>query len=260
VSHLGRWLSALVDGELDGTERDRVLNHVAGCTACRQEANAMRALKRRLTALGDTCAETSIAGRLIELARGDEANPAGAVFRAAALPAGPSGPQPGRGARHLRPGWKIATGSATSALLAIGAVAFVLGTASGQPPAPKVIPSVDSYLRQHSYDAGQAPAGVTAPVGGTAAGGQASEWYLVQQATPAMLDPRRPGTGQFGQLADVVSVTRTARAAHPARPGSARPASRASATAHPTASASGSPGPSPGRSPHHRRSASRSSR
>ena len=47
----------------------------------------MRALKRRLTALGDTCAESSIAGRLIELARGDQATPAGGVFGAASLPA-----------------------------------------------------------------------------------------------------------------------------------------------------------------------------
>ena len=59
MSHLGLWLSALVDGELDGIERDRVLNHVAGCDMCRTEANAMRALKRRLTALGETCAETN---------------------------------------------------------------------------------------------------------------------------------------------------------------------------------------------------------
>jgi hypothetical protein len=203
VSHLGRWLSALVDGELDGTERDRVLNHVAGCTACRQEANAMRALKRRLTALGDTCAESSIAGRLIELARGDQAIPAGGIFGAAALPAEVFGPQPGRGGRH-RPGWKIAAGSATSALLTIGAIAFVLGNAGGPPPAQKVVPSVDSYLLQHSYDAGQAPASATTPVGGTSAGGQGSAWYFSPQATPARLDPRKPGTVQLGQLAEPV--------------------------------------------------------
>ena len=59
MSHLGRWLSALVDGELDGVERDRVLNHVAGCDACRQEANAMRALKRHLS--------RSLFNRLVEV-------------------------------------------------------------------------------------------------------------------------------------------------------------------------------------------------
>ena len=60
MSHLGRWLSAQVDGELDGVERDRVLNHLAGCDACREEANALRVLKRRMTALGDSAAETRL--------------------------------------------------------------------------------------------------------------------------------------------------------------------------------------------------------
>jgi Putative zinc-finger len=256
VSHLGRWLSALVDGELEGTERDRVLNHVAGCTACRQEANAMRALKRRLTALGDTCAESSIAGRLIEFARGDQAIQASGIFRAASLPAEASGPQPGRGGRQ-GPGWKIATGSATSALLAIGAIAFLLGNAGGQPPAPKVVPSVDSYLLQHSYDAGQAPASATTPVGGTSAGGQGSAWYFSPQATPARLDPRKPGTVQVGQLAEPVgSVAGITRAARPAASASASPAPGAAATASPVASASAAPG----RSPRHPRSASRSNK
>jgi anti-sigma factor RsiW len=254
VSHLGRWLSALVDGELDGTERDRVLNHVAGCTACRQEANAMRALKRRLTALGDSCAESSIAGRLIELARGDQAIPAGGILGAGALPAEVFGPRPGRGGRH-RPGWKIAAGSATSALLTIGAIAFVLGNAGGQPPAPKVVPSVDSYLLQHSYDAGQAPASATTPVGGTSAGGQGSAWYFSPQATPPRLDPRKPGTVQLGQLAEPVgSVAGTTLAARPPASVSASPAPVASATASPAASASAAPGGSP----RHPRPASRS--
>ena len=47
MNHLGRWLTALVDGELDLQERDRVLNHLAGCQPCLREANAMRALKRQ---------------------------------------------------------------------------------------------------------------------------------------------------------------------------------------------------------------------
>ncbi len=131
MNHLGRWLSALVDGELDGTERDKVLNHVAGCAACRQEANAMRALKRRLTALGDTCAESPIAGRLIELARSDQGVPAGRPFGGAVSWSATFDPPPSRGVRQIRPGWKIATGSATSALLAIGVIAFLLGNVSG---------------------------------------------------------------------------------------------------------------------------------
>src|SRR5215472_9859398 len=71
MSHLGRWLSAQVDGELDGIERDRVLNHLAGCEACRREANALRALKRRMTSLGESAADAAIARRLIERARSE---------------------------------------------------------------------------------------------------------------------------------------------------------------------------------------------
>ncbi len=62
MTHLGRWLSAQVDGELDGIERDRVLNHLAGCDACREEAVALRVLKRRMVALGEAGADSAIAG------------------------------------------------------------------------------------------------------------------------------------------------------------------------------------------------------
>ncbi len=257
MSHLGRWLSALVDGELADIERDRVLNHVAGCTACRQEANAMRALKRRLTALGDTCAESPIAGRLIELAR-DQAGPAGGAFSLAPWPAAAFDPQPGGALRPARLGWKIATGSATGALLAVGVIAFLLGNASVTPPVPKVTPSVDSYLVQHGYDAGQAPAG-SAPV--SPAGQRGSAGYWSRPATQARLDPRRPGTVQLGQLAEPVRPPAgPAPAAGPTVPGPIAPAPVspspfASATASPVASAPASPGHSS-----HPHPASRSSR
>ena len=42
MSHLGHRLSALIDGELDGMERDRVLVHLAGCDSCREDAVALR--------------------------------------------------------------------------------------------------------------------------------------------------------------------------------------------------------------------------
>lgn len=156
MSHLGRWLSALVDGELEGEERDRVLNHVAGCEGCRQEANSMRALKRRLTALGDTSAEPAIAGRLIELARTSQ--PAGYdVGLSADGP--PDVPSP---SRAVSPRVRLLAASAGCALAAVGTMAFLLGSTGGQ-PAPRVTPSVDSYLMQHAYDAGQAPAGSAPP-------------------------------------------------------------------------------------------------
>jgi len=196
MSHLGRWLTALVDGELAPDERDHVLNHLAGCQGCLDEANAMRALKRRLTALGDTSsADAAIAARLIELAGDGQVR------------AGPERPWPGArrpsAPRRDRPwgipeGWKVAAGSAGSALVAIGFAAFLLGSTAGDPPAPRVTPSVDSYLLQHDYDAGQAPAragsggsflpGTSGQAGGQDGAAPAPAGYPVP-AEPALLTP-----------------------------------------------------------------------
>jgi Putative zinc-finger len=192
MSHLGRWLSALVDGELDGAERDRVLIHLAGCASCRQEANTLRALKRRMSALGDTSADSAIAGRLIELGRSDQ------DLFAPAAPAWPAHwpelPADGStwGRHQIRSGWMMAAGSAGVALAAIGAAAFMLGGV--QPaPAPRVTPAFDTYSLQHDYDVGQAPA---ARLGST---GRAS-------ARPAVGTFAQPAVGTFAQPAVGTSV------------------------------------------------------
>src|ERR1700749_2563162 len=53
MSHLGDRLSALVDGELGGAERDRAHAHLAACEQCRTEAAELRALKQKLRGLVD---------------------------------------------------------------------------------------------------------------------------------------------------------------------------------------------------------------
>ncbi len=228
MSHLGRWLTALVDGELDQAERDHVLNHLAGCSPCLREANEMRALKRRLTALGESCDDAAIAGRLIELARFEQ-DTLGPL-------AGPGGQRPGartlarEAGRRLVPGavvrqgWTVAAGSAATALAVIGVTAFVLGSTAGAPPAPKVTPSVDSYVLQHAYDAGQAPArsgsgsstlqpdhGLTDPAAGPASSGAQAygRWHTTASTlissgpvTPAVASPTVSTPASPGGLVD----------------------------------------------------------
>ena len=157
MSHLGRWLSAQIDGELEGIERDRVLNHLAGCEQCRREASALRALKRRMTELGDSAADAAIAGRLIERAKSEPdlvASTHGKAWALAHAAAWPRQSWP----RQVWPGWRIATGSAGTVVVAVGLLAFLLGGSPSAPPSPKVTPAVDSYWMQHSFDTGQKPA------------------------------------------------------------------------------------------------------
>ena len=68
MSHLGDMLSALVDGELDGAELDRVHAHLAGCEHCRGEAAELRELKQQLRSLTTGApAEAAMTRRLIAM-------------------------------------------------------------------------------------------------------------------------------------------------------------------------------------------------
>src|SRR5437763_10688878 len=67
MSHLGGRLSALIDGELSDTERDQVHAHLVGCDECRQEAAALRTIKRRVRGLAETPADGDLTRRLIAL-------------------------------------------------------------------------------------------------------------------------------------------------------------------------------------------------
>ncbi|MFS0705380.1 zf-HC2 domain-containing protein, partial [Cellulomonas sp. 179-A 9B4 NHS] len=40
MTHLGSWISALVDGQLDAAATERALAHVAGCRRCADELAA----------------------------------------------------------------------------------------------------------------------------------------------------------------------------------------------------------------------------
>lgn len=232
MSHLGRWLSALVDGELDGSERDHVLNHLAGCRSCRQEANAMRALKRRLIALGETSAEPAIASRLIELARGDRTAVGAVPLPATGL--AHLGRAGDLGHRLLTRSWRLAAASASGSLVAIGVMAFLLGNGATAPPVPEVTPSVDSYLIQHAYDAGQARAGSLPATGkapashGQVGPGQEPQWRSNHVPSHGLARPidqtSTGGNGAAGAGPDRRTIASTAASPN-ASPSPSSPAS-----------------------------------
>lgn len=180
MTHLGRWLTALVDGELDGAERDHVLSHLARCGDCLSEASALRALKKRMGGLGDTTADSTMTDRLVDLASTDRhrsdwlrsewrrAHRNG--FHQHRYGSRRRGPlAPGRRDRFswrgqaTRPAWVLVTGAVAAALAGVGAAAFLLGGSSPSPGAPRITPAVDAYWTQHGFDAGQAPARPGAP-------------------------------------------------------------------------------------------------
>jgi anti-sigma factor RsiW len=152
VTHLGQRLSALIDGELDSSEREHVLTHLTGCGSCRDEVAALRMLKQRTSALGHGASGVGAAltGRLIGLSalvslqeRDDQENPP------RSSPDRPIGGLPGRGpgSPEQRAGRYFLAGSLAIFLAGLGTAAVVAGGES-QPQAPTlpVTPSVDVII------------------------------------------------------------------------------------------------------------------
>jgi anti-sigma factor RsiW len=157
MTHLGHRLSALIDGELDAVERDRVLVHLAGCEPCREEAVALRTLKRRMHALGEAAADAALTRRLMGLA-----HPGGATSP------GQAGPRPwpasdplgsDRGGREARPAWYVTMGATAVILVGVGTAAFLAGGGPEQrgPSGPQITPAVDTYLLQRDLLSGITP-------------------------------------------------------------------------------------------------------
>jgi len=152
MSHLGQRISALIDGELSDSERDRVLAHIAGCDECRQEAVALRALKQRMHSLGEAMVDAALTGRLMAMA----VPPDGRSWTARA----PWRPRGGSPAARM-----LTAGILASTVAGLGAAAFFVG-GEQQAPGPKVTPAVDTFLVQHAIVTGDLP--VTPLAGGTA--------------------------------------------------------------------------------------------
>ena len=193
MSHLGYRLSALVDGELSAAERDRVHAHLAGCEACRAEANQLRALKKRMRGLGEVPPDDALTQRLIAIAEpgppvpprrrarrmngpasrprpGFGTAPGGGVPPSAGVAPGagvaPASRRPGRVLRtgHRRPRRRyLALGVVSCVFAGLSVTAFTMG-GDQQTPGPRITPQVQLYSVQHAITTGQVPSGGSSAV------------------------------------------------------------------------------------------------
>jgi anti-sigma factor RsiW len=149
MSHLGDRLSALVDGELSGAERDRAYAHLARCQQCRDEAAGLRALKGKLRALGTGApAEAAMTRRLVAMTGpGGPLSPQRRLLRLA--PAQPAFRRPAR-RRYLVLG-------AMSVVVGLGTAAFTVGGGGQAAPGPRITPSVQMYSVEHAITTGEVP-------------------------------------------------------------------------------------------------------
>jgi anti-sigma factor RsiW len=162
MSHLGDRLSALIDGELDGAERDRAHAHLAGCERCRTEAAELRALKQKLRTLRTGApAEAAITGRLIAMA-GPGGPPPRRRLRVSLIPAPGSRPAIALGSR--RPPWPrssrrrrhMAIGG-ICLVVGLGTAAFTAGGGGTAEPGPRITPPVEMYSVEHAITTGEVP-------------------------------------------------------------------------------------------------------
>jgi anti-sigma factor RsiW len=155
MSHLGHRLSALIDGELDGVERDRVLVHLAGCESCRTDAIALRTLKRRMNALGEAAADAALTRRLMGLAQ--PSGPGAQAGQPRWTRSAATGSYPAAQGREVRPSWYVTIGATAVVLVGLGTAAFLAGGGRDQPE-PRVTPAVDTYVLEHDLMDGVVPA------------------------------------------------------------------------------------------------------
>jgi anti-sigma factor RsiW len=158
VNHLGDLLSALIDGELAGTDLDRANAHLAACPECQTEAAELRQLKRALRALAEAAsAEVHGASALSE--------------RLLALD-GPG--RPGRPGRRrpdylmrarLRPGAvrrparrrsRLIWSAVSLMVVGIGAAAFAVGGGGSEPSHP-ITPQFEVFDVHNAITTGEVP-------------------------------------------------------------------------------------------------------
>jgi anti-sigma factor RsiW len=161
VNHLGDLLSALIDGELTGTELDRANAHLAACADCRTEAAELRQLKRALHALAEAGgADAGVAGLSERLLALDNPGRAGRPGR----PGRPGGDRILPAGLHrdlrrrlgLKRRTRVIWGALSLMVVGIGAAAFAVGGSSG-PSGRQITPQFEVFDIRTAITTGQVP-------------------------------------------------------------------------------------------------------
>jgi anti-sigma factor RsiW len=167
MSHLGELLTAFLDGELTGAERDRVTAHLAQCGNCRTEARALRELMGQLRELGrvPSDAGAELSRRLLALpdrAITETGMPAARVAslrtirKDARRPGGSR--RPASNKARTKPGKRrYVVFGAVSVVVGIGAAAFSMGGADAAAPGPRITPQVELFSEEHALTTGEVP-------------------------------------------------------------------------------------------------------
>jgi anti-sigma factor RsiW len=182
MSHLGEQISALADGELTGAELDRANAHLAACGRCRDEAAAVRQLKRALRALAESLdTADDVAGQASGPGSGSGQAGEALTQRLLAM-AGPGGPVPSRkerraqfrsskreqrtgqphdgrppGAPRRRRGRYMIFSAVTIVFVGIGTAAFSMGGGNGAGPGPNITPQLEMFSVEHAITSGDVP-------------------------------------------------------------------------------------------------------
>jgi anti-sigma factor RsiW len=178
VSHLKDQLSALIDGELTGSELDRAHAHLAACAQCRAEAAALRDLKRELRRLAAEQPSDELTGRLLAMAAPDDAAPLRRAASAVPSPRVPFRVAPDRPGNYKQPSASRPAGSRPAPrspgdawarrrrgrALAWGALSFVVTVGIGaaafsmsDSPGGRFTPQMELFSVEHAIFNGGVP-------------------------------------------------------------------------------------------------------
>jgi anti-sigma factor RsiW len=164
VSHLGELLSAHADGELSGTELDRVNAHLAACADCRVEMSSLRSIKHELRSLAEVATETGeLTGRLLAMTAPASGIPARNLQREydaydRHLRRGRVRRSAGRAVADRPPGRRryVLWGTLSLVVVGVGTAAFGMGGSAGG-GSPQVKPQLEVFDVQHAITSGDVP-------------------------------------------------------------------------------------------------------